>query len=124
MNRTTANLAVGLGLGAAQAKETISGHILNAATGFGMVGFDLDVFDTAGKSLKVTGAKSGAGGAYTITLPGPGTYRVRADATLASAFADQFYNGQFLQSAATPSTVNTGAGIGGSSRRGNRRSSS
>ncbi|RME94635.1 MAG: hypothetical protein D6766_05275 [Verrucomicrobia bacterium] len=106
-------IAACLGMAAVQAKETISGHIYNAATGFGMVGIDLDVFDPAGKPVKVTGAKSGVGGAYTITLPGPGTYRVRADASLTSGFADQFYDHQFLKSAATPITVNPGANVTG-----------
>ena len=85
--------------------ETISGRVLNANTGLGIVGVDLDAFDENGNTVTLVSGRSGSNGNYTMTVPGPGTYRIRADSSLALGFADEFYSDVFLFSAATPVTV-------------------
>lgn len=94
-------------VGAAQA-QTISGRVTNASTGNGITGIDLDVIDSTGASITITGGRTTTGGNYTITGIAPGTYRVRADASLALGFVDEYYSEQFLQSLATPVTVAAG----------------
>jgi len=93
--------------GIARAVETISGHITSAGTGFGLVGIDLDVIDMLGTALPPR-VRPRRGGSYTITLPGPGTYTIRADASLAEGFVDQYYDHVFLPSQAQPIMVAAG----------------
>ncbi|MBI1292249.1 hypothetical protein GC173_13580 [bacterium] len=88
--------------------QTISGRVTNASTGNGILGVDLDVIDSNGASVAITGGRTTTNGVYTITGIDPGTYRVRADASLALGFADEYYSEQFLPSLATPVTVAAG----------------
>lgn len=87
------------------AAETISGRVLNANTGLGIVGVDLDAYDANGNAVTLVSGRSAANGNYTMTVPGPGTYRVRADSSLALGFVDEYYTEVFLFSAATPLTM-------------------
>jgi hypothetical protein len=90
----------------AGAVETIAGQVTHQVTTAGLVGIDMDVFDSAGNTLAGVTATTGAGGNYTVTLPGPGTYYVRADASLVDGVADEYYNNSFLKSGAAPIVVN------------------
>ncbi len=111
----TLSLALLIGVCAnALAVETISGTISAAGSGLPLSGIDLDAFDAAtGASVAITGGKSVAGGSYTFTLPGPGTYIVRADPNALQGYAAQYYNGSFLKSTAQPIVVGPGAAIAG-----------
>lgn len=95
------------------ADPTVSGQITNASTGLGIAGMDLDVYDQSGAVVAVTGATSGVNGLYTLTIPGPGNYYIRADASLGSGFVDQYHNHVFLRSQATPIVVEDGSDITG-----------
>jgi len=98
----------------AQAVETISGTVRSAANGLALSGIDLDVLDAAtGAAVTITGDVTDTSGNYTLTLPGPGTYLVRADPTTAQAVAAQYYNGVFLKSQAQPVVVGSGSAIAG-----------
>lgn len=90
------------------AAQTISGRVTNASTGNGITGVDLDVIDSNGASVAITGGRTTTNGVYTITGIAPGSYRVRADASLALGFADEYYSEQFLQSLATTITMPAG----------------
>lgn len=57
-----------------------------------MPGIDLDVFVDGGGSVAITGGVSDISGNYTLTLPGPGTYVIRADATQGIGVADEYFN--------------------------------
>jgi len=93
-------LAVALLANAAGA-QSITGRVTNANTGNGIISVDLDVIDSAGSSVAITGGRTTTGGNYTITGLAPGAYRVRADASLALGFVDEYYAEQFLASLAT-----------------------
>lgn len=95
------------------AVERISGVVTSVATGNPINLVDLDVFDSNGASVSITGGTSGAGGVYTLTLPGPGTYTIRADSSRAGGRVDQYYDHAFLPSLATPITVTTGQTVSG-----------
>ena len=92
-------------------QPTVSGRVLNDATGFGVVGIDLDVFDAAGKSVTVTGGISRSDGQYTMVLPAPGSYTIRADPKVDDFFVDQYFNQVFLRSQATVIAVADNATI-------------
>ena len=92
-----------LGLGLC-AQPTISGLVRNA-NGNPLVGADLDVFDLQDNLVAVTGDTTLADGTYTIVLPGPCAYVVRVDLPTGSPLVDQYYNGAFLRSQATPIQV-------------------
>ncbi len=97
----------------ARGAETIAGQVFNGQTGLPIRGIDIDVFsETDGFQAGVT-AISGIAGEYVIVLPGPGVYTVRADATRAEGFVDQYFNGKFLPSQADPIQVNSGETRGG-----------
>lgn len=98
--------------GAGWAAETISGQITNTGMN-ALAGIDLDVFDTAGNSVAVSGDLTDSGGLYTITLPGPGNYILRADASLSDGYADQYYNQVFLRSQAQILSVSAGQALTG-----------
>lgn len=105
---STAKVALFLAVlvpGASLAQSQISGVVTEAATGDPINGIDIDVFDAAGLPVTITGGSTGATGAYTITLPGPGTYTVRADPGEGDGFADQWFPGSFLRSGASAVTV-------------------
>lgn len=97
----------------AQALETLSGRVTNAQGGLGLAGIDLDVFYADGGVVAATGDTSGANGNFTITLPGPGNYTLRADASESEGFVDQYYNGAFLPSAAQSIPVAAGQAVSG-----------
>lgn len=99
--------------GPALSLETISGTVSAASGGAFLANVDLDVFDATGHSVTITGGKTNVSGFYTVTLPGPGSYTIRADATLSSGFVDQFYPGSFLHSQASPLSVAVGQAISG-----------
>ena len=101
------------GLLPAYAVERISGVVTSVATGNPINLVDMDVFDSNGASVSITGGTSGAGGVYTLTLPGPGTYTIRADSSRAGGRMDQYYDHAFLPSLATPITVTTGQTVSG-----------
>jgi len=100
-----------LAAASASAAETISGKIIAAASGLPIAGVDLDVFDDTGASVVITGGPSDTFGNYTVVVPGPGTYRIRADPATAQPYATQYWSGVFLQSQATPLVVGTGAAL-------------
>ncbi len=106
-----ATLVVFLGAREAGAVETISGQVTNQNTSAALVGIDIDVFDSLGNAVAGVTATTDAGGNYTVTLPGPGTYSVRADASPASGFADEYYSNSFLKSGATPIAVSTNQAV-------------
>lgn len=85
------------------AAETISGRVTRGATG--LIGIDLDVFDTSENSVAVTGDSTDGSGFYQLTVPSPGDYLIRADASQIDGVADLYYNQQFLRSNATTITV-------------------
>lgn len=89
----------------AEAQPTLSGRVLNAQTGFGIVGIDLDVFDAQGHPFTILGDVTGAEGRFTLNLLGAGTYLIRADPTLNDFFVDQYYSNSFLRAGATLITV-------------------
>lgn len=93
--------------GAACGAETISGQVTDTGA-IPLGGIDLDVFDAAGNVVAVTGGVSDPSGQYTIALPGPGSYIVRADARLADGYVDEYWNEVFLKSQAQ--AINVGAG--------------
>lgn len=92
---------------------SIQGRVVNGRTGFGIAGVDLDVFDSDGNAVAITGGLSGEMGRYTIALPSAGVYIVRADATTAYGFVDQYYEGVFPRTEAKPIEVAEGAAITG-----------
>lgn len=98
--------------GTGRAAETISGQITNTGMA-ALSGIDLDIFDTAGNSVAVSGDLTDAGGLYTITLPGPGNHILRADASLSDGYADQYYNQVFLRSQAQVISVSAGQAVTG-----------
>ena len=89
----------------AEAVEIISGRVVSARSGLPLAGFDLDLFDVFGVSLPLAGDTTNARGEYSLTLPGPGTYTIRADPATSQPFATVHYNGAFLKSAAQPIVV-------------------
>ncbi len=94
--------------------QTISGRVTNAATASPVAGADLDVFDQTGTAVTITGGKTASDGTYTLTLPGPGTYRVRVDMSVGDPLADQYYGGGIKKSLAPPILVaNAGTAITG-----------
>ena len=95
------------------AAPTIAGRVTNATSGFGMAGIDLDVFDSSGGAVVVTGATTDLQGDYVIALPTAGTFTIRADPTANDGFADQYYDGVFLPSQATGITVGANDAITG-----------
>ncbi len=97
----------------AGALETISGTITSAATLQLLGGIDIDVFDSTGASSTISGGTSAADGTYTVTLPGPDTYIVRADPAASDGVATQYYDGVFLRSQAQSIVVNSGGAISG-----------
>ncbi|HSH09725.1 MAG TPA: carboxypeptidase-like regulatory domain-containing protein, partial [Oceanipulchritudo sp.] len=88
-------------------QATISGLVRNSVTSVPLAGIDLDVYDLSGTRVTVTGALTAADGTFTITVPGPGGYHLRADLPNGSPLADQYYNGAFLPSQATAINVPT-----------------
>jgi hypothetical protein len=103
-----AGIAILLSMTQVGQAQTISGRVTNANTGNGITGVDLDVIDSTGASVTITGGRTTAGGNYTLTGLAAGTYWVRADSSLALGFADEYYSEQFLPSLATPITVTNG----------------
>lgn len=97
----------------ALAAETISGTVRAAAGGAALAGIDLDVFDDTGASVTITGGVTDAVGNYTLTLPGPGTFTVRADPSEADGYGAQYYNGVALPSQAQPLVVSSGSALVG-----------
>lgn len=91
----------------------VQGRVSNGRTGFGIAGVDLDVFDSDGNAVTIAGGPSGEMGRYKIALPEPGVYIVRADATTAYGFVDQYYDGVFLRTEAKPIEVAEGAVLTG-----------
>ena len=81
----------------AAAQPTISGTVLNTG-GNPVISADLDVFDSTGARVPVTGALTATDGTYTITLPAPGAYILRVDMATGAPLADQYYPGVFLPS--------------------------
>lgn len=95
------------------AAEQISGVVTSLTTGNPISLVDLDVFNASGASVAITNGTSGAGGVYTLTLPGPGTYTIRADASRAGGRVDQYFDHVFLPSLSTPIVVASGALVSG-----------
>lgn len=93
--------------------ERIAGRVRNARTGLAVAGIDLDVFDAAGQRVTVQGGTSGADGRYTIALPGPGTYTVRADASHEDGLVDLYFDQVFPRSQAQPIEVAADAAVTG-----------
>lgn len=84
-----------------QGQPAISGRVLNAQTGYGIIGIDLDVFDAQGHAVVISGDTTGTDGRYMVSLPSAGSYSIRADPGLADFFVDQYYSNVFLRSEAT-----------------------
>jgi hypothetical protein len=87
------------------AQPTISGTVRNALNNNPVSGADLDIIDENGNFVGITGDVTQVDGTYTISLPDAGSYIIRVDLLNGSPLADQYYNGAFLRSAATPVTV-------------------
>jgi len=88
-------------------QSTISGRVLSQVTGLPVSGADLDAFDENGSSVVIVGGTTGANGTYSITLPGPGVYRLRVDMKVGEALADQYYGGGISMDDSTPINVPT-----------------
>lgn len=98
----------------AHAVETLSGTIVKAADSTPLAGIDLDAYDVAtGLAVSIGMAASDGAGNYTLTLPGPGTYFLRADAGAMDGVADQYYGNTFLRSASQTISVAANQAITG-----------
>jgi hypothetical protein len=97
--------AIWLVAGAAHAVETISGTVRAQQGGAAIEGVDLDVFDLSGEKINSANTQTDVLGRYTVTLPGPGSFLLRADASVAQPFADQYFAGALLESDATAIAV-------------------
>lgn len=107
-------LAVLASWSVAPAAERISGTVRASSNSAALEGIDIDVLDAvSGAVVAITGGTSAANGTYTLTLPGPGSYLVRADPTADDGYASQYYNGAFLKSLAQTVTVGAGATVTG-----------
>jgi hypothetical protein len=96
---------VALPISAASALETISGTVRAEQGGVPIEGVDLDVFDLAGQKIDSATTVTDALGQYTLTLPAPGSYLLRADPDISQPFSDQYFAGVLLESDATPIVV-------------------
>ncbi|MDJ0853451.1 MAG: CapA family protein [Myxococcota bacterium] len=93
--------------------ETVSGTVTAQQGGAPLADIDLDVFDLAGDKIDSATALTDALGRYTMTLPGPGDYILRADADRDRRLVDQYYPGVLLESDAAPITVEPGEAVVG-----------
>jgi len=71
----------------------------------------MDVFDAVGAPVTITGDTTNSLGNYTILLPGPGTYVVRANPSTTQPYGAQYYDNTPLKSLATPVAVASGAAV-------------
>jgi len=110
---STLSLAMAALASDAYALETISGTVRSATTSQVLASIDLDVFDGNGTAVTITGGTTDASGNYTIVLPGPGTYIVRADPATTQPYGAVYYGGTPLKSQATPLVLLTGSAVTG-----------
>ncbi len=93
--------------------QSLSGTITDQTTGLPLSGIDTDVFEVSRPSTNLGGGPTDLNGQYTVVLPGPGQYIIRADPVLADGVADEYYQNAFLKSDATPLTVGAGQALTG-----------
>lgn len=89
--------------------ELSRGGLLSGAirdtSGLGLVGIDLDVFDSDGARISLFDADSVEGGAFTLGLVPPGSYILRADPMASTGLAAKYNGGASILGLAVPITI-------------------
>jgi hypothetical protein len=104
---TTSNINFALSRGG-----SISGAVIDTATGVGLASINVQIYTAAGILAKAAGTN--AGGGYTVAGLPPGTYYARTSSFSGVSYLDALYNGMPCSSGCavttgTPITVVTGA---------------
>jgi len=95
------------------AGASISGRVTDQATGLGIAGIDIDVLTQSPLMRLDQSAKTAADGTYTIGPFAAGSYYLRADASAATRYGDEYYPSAIDTSLATLIAINPGANVVG-----------